>query len=123
MRSRSVALSVAFTVVSASAAVACYLKASGYRGQAEWLSVRGNAEASEYATSFNSALADKELATFEERRGLLDRARNWQTAQMLFVLTSVMGLFGSYTLFLLAGLRDQLEEGAAELADPPGQRS
>jgi hypothetical protein len=40
-------------------------------------------------------------------------------AQMLCVLASVVGLFGSYTLFLFSGLREQLVEGAPELTDTP----
>lgn len=119
MRSRSVALAVMFTVASAAAAIGCYVGAASYHSKAEWLLVRGNAEAAEYATSFNGALADKEFATFEERRELMESARHWQMAQMLCVLGSVVGLFGSYLLFLFAGLREQLVEGAAELADAP----
>ncbi len=119
MRSRSVAVAAAFTVLSASTAIGCYLAAASHRSEAEYLLVRGNAEAAEYASSFNGALADKELATFEERRTLLERARQWQMIQMLFVLGSVAGLFGSYVLFLFSGLRDQLVEVAPDLVESP----
>lgn len=123
MRSRSVVLAVVFTVLSGGAAIGCYLGSSSYRSQAEWLRVRGNAEAAEYATSFNGALADKELGTFEERRELLERAQHWQVGQMVGVLGSVVGLFASYLLFMFAGLRDQLEEGTSDLVDPQPHRT
>ncbi len=115
MRSRSVALAIFLTTLAAGAAIGCHFGAASYRSRADWLLERGNAEAAEYANSFNGALADKELATFEERRGLLEQARRWQMAQMLAVMASVVGVFGSYLLFLFAGLRDQLDEGTAEL--------
>jgi hypothetical protein len=120
MRSRSVAVAAAFTVACASAAIGCYLKAASFRSEAEWLRVRSTAEAEGYARSFNAALADKELATFEERRVLmLEKAGRWHVIQMLAVLASVMGLFSSYILFLFAGLREQLIEGAPEVAEAP----
>jgi hypothetical protein len=120
MRSRSVAVAVAFTVACASGAIGCYLKAASFRSEAEWLRVRSTAEAEGYARSFNGALADRELATFEERRVLmLEKAGRWHMGQMLSVLASVVGLFSSYVLFLFAGLREQLIEGAPEVVQGP----
>jgi hypothetical protein len=117
MRSRSVAVAAALTVLCASGAIGCYLVAASHRSEADYLLVRGNAEADQYARSFNDALAQKELATFEERRVLHEKARQWQMVQMLLALAAVMGLFATYVLFLFAGLQEQLVEAAPELAD------
>lgn len=117
MRSRSVAVAAVLTVLCACGAIGCYLAAASHRSEAAYLLERGNAEAAEYARSFNDALAQKELATFEERRVLHEKARQWQMAQMIFALASVIGLFSSYVLFLFAGLQDQLVEAAPELAE------
>ena len=119
MRSRSVVLAGALTALSAVGAAASYLRANELRQQAEVLLARGNAEALEYASSFNGALAERQLATFPERRAQLEAAYGWERIQMLLVLTSVVGLFGSYVLYLFHRLREQLVDAAPDLASGP----
>ena len=80
---------------------------------------RGQAQAQEYASSFDGAFADQQLASFEERRVTLEHAQLWQLLEKLLVLLSVLGAFSSYVLYLFRRLRDQLVEATSE-ADPGG---
>ena len=122
MRSRSVALAIVVSVLCAGGAVACYLRASQLRSDAEWYLARGNAEAEEYSATLDSAIAERQLATFEQRRELLERAHLWQRAQLLLVLAGVGSAFGSYLLYLFFRLRQQLVEATPEESAQPGRR-
>ncbi|MFN0063538.1 MAG: hypothetical protein ACKVPX_13600 [Myxococcaceae bacterium] len=119
MRSRAVLAAVVFTVLCAGAAVFSYVRAASLRHDAQWLLARANAHAAEYATSFNPTLADQQFATFEARASLLRDVANWERLQMLGVLGAVVGLFGSYVLYLMRRLQQQIIEGAPELAELP----
>ena len=110
MRSKSVALAAAITVLAAAGAVGCFLRAADLRRDAGWLLERANAQAQEYASTFESAVAERQLQTFEERRAVLERAHLWQRGQMLLILLAVVGAFSSYVLYLFHRLRHDLEE-------------
>jgi hypothetical protein len=119
MQSRSVAAAVAFTVLSAGGAIGSYVRASSLESEADWLLLRAQAEAAQYASSFNGAYAEKQLATFEEREALvMGRAARWRLVQMVLVLMSVVGLFASYVLYLFRRLREQLVDAAPDMAEP-----
>ncbi len=118
MRSRSVAVSMVVAAVCALGAVGCYVRASELRSDAAWLMVRGNAEAIEYANSLDSATATTQLATFEERRVVLERAHLWQRGQMLLVLATVGAAIASYVFFLFRRLREQLVDASSGLDEP-----
>ncbi len=128
MRSRSVTVAVSIALLTVVAAVGSFVRASQLRTEAQWLLERGNAEAEEYADTFESAMAEKQLATFSERRGVLDGALLWQRLQMLFVLIAVIAAFSSYVLHLFHRLRtdleevtDGLEEGSAAVLSTSGE--
>jgi hypothetical protein len=122
LRSRSVAAAIAVSLLSAGGAVACFYRSSQLRTDGEWYLARGNAEAEEYASTLDSAVAEKQLATFEQRREILEKAHVWQRLQLLLILCSVVAAFGSYVLYLFFRLRQQLVEGGeveAELSVLP----
>lgn len=118
MRSRSVAFAIAVAMLCAAGAAGCYWRAHQLRSEAAWLMARGNAQAQEYAASLDSKTAVTQLATFEERRLVLERAHRWQRAQMLLVLSAVVALIASYVLFLFRRLREQLVDASSGLVEP-----
>lgn len=113
--SRSVIMAIAVAVLSAAAAAGCYLRASQLRTEAGWLMARGNAAADEYAQSFDGAAADAQLASFDQRRAVLEQAQRWQRLQMVLVLAAVVSAFCSYVFFLFRRLREQLVDATADL--------
>lgn len=115
MGSRSVAISIAVAGLFALSAGGSYLMAKSLRTDAEWLMARGNAQAQEYASTLDSEKAQTQLATFDERRGVLERAHLWQRLQYLLTLAAVIAVFASYTFFLHRRLREQLIEATADL--------
>lgn len=110
MASRSVLFAVTIAVLSSAGAVACYLRAVELRTEARWLMERGVAEATEYTQTFEGAAQDKQFATLEQRREVLERATIWQRGQLLLVLLTVIAAFSSYVLYLFHKLRSGLEE-------------
>ena len=110
MRSRSVALAIAVSVLCAGGAVASYFEASQLRSEAEWYLARGNAEAREYSATLDGAVAERELASFDKRRELLERAHGWQRLQLLSVMGGVGSALGAYLLYLFFRLRVQLDD-------------
>jgi hypothetical protein len=114
MRSRSVAVAITLSVLSAAGAGLCYWQASRLRSEAEWQLARGNAQAQEYAATFDGAAAERQLANYDARRELLARAHLWQRFQLLLILVAVVSALGSYVLYLLARLRQQLVEASDE---------
>src|ERR687892_185490 len=116
LRSRSVALSLCVALLSAGGAVGCYVQNSALKREAGWLLERGNAQAAEYASTFDASIVEAQLKTFEARRAVLDRAHLWQRAQMLLILVTVIGAFSGYVLFLYHRLRADLEHLGPEAA-------
>jgi hypothetical protein len=112
-----IALCVA--LLAGSGAVACHLRNSALRHEAGWLLERGNAQAAEYATTFDGAVAEAQLKTFEARRAILDRAHVWQRAQMLLILVAVIAALSGYLLYLLHRLRADLEELGPDVGPSP----
>ena len=119
MRSRGMTVALCLSVAAVAGAAGCYARARALHADAEWLMARGQAQAQEYASSFDGAFADQQLASFEERRVTLEHAQLWQLLEKLLVLLSVLGAFSSYVLYLFRRLRDQLVEATSE-ADPGG---
>ena len=109
MRSRSVAITLCIALLSAAGAVGCYVRTSELKREAGWLLERGNAQAAEYANTFNAAIVEEQLKTFEARRAILDRAHLWQRGQLLLILVTVIAAFSAYVLFLFHRLRADLE--------------
>ncbi len=117
MRSRSVAVAITIAVLSSTGAVGCYVRAAQLRAEGQWLLERGTAEAQEFTQTFSGDAQDKQFATFETRRQVLDRAVLWQRGQLLLILLTVIAAFSSYVLFLFSRLRADLEDvDDAELA-------
>jgi hypothetical protein len=126
MRYRSVAVAVGLALAAAAGAAACYVRAARLRSDASWLLMRGNAQADQYASTFEGAYADQQLGTYAQRREVLERSHVWQRSQLLLTMCAVVLLICAYVLFLLARLRTQLMEGAVDLPGdalpeaPPG---
>lgn len=108
MRSRSVTAAIVISVLCAGGAVGSYLQSRALRTDAQWLMARGEAQAQEYASTFDNAAAEKQLGTFEARRVVLAKAQRWQLLQMILVMAAVIAAFSSYVLFLFRRLREQL---------------
>jgi hypothetical protein len=120
MRSRSVAVAIILAAACAGGAVACFFRASQLRSEGEWLLARGNAQAEEYASTFDNAAAESQLVSFEKRREVLEQAHRWQRYQMLLIMSSVAAAFASYLLYLFYRLREQLVDAQAD-EDDKGQ--
>ena len=114
--SGSMVLAIALSVGCGAGALVCYTRASALRTEADWMMARGNAQGAEYAATLDSAVAERQLATLDERRTLLEAAFRWQRIQLLLVMASVVGAFCSYVLYLLVRLRQQLVD--VEVPEP-----
>ena len=114
MRSRGMAVAALISLLCALGAVGCFLRSRQLKSEAAWLMARSNAEAAEYARSFDGQYADKQLATYDDRRDALERAHTWQVGQMLLVLSAVIAAFASYVFFLFRRLREQLVDALPE---------
>ncbi len=110
MRSRSVAVAIGVSVLSAGGAGLCFARAHQLREEGAWKLARGNAQGEEYATTLDSSVAEQQLATFEERRVLLEQAHLWQRFQLIFIMLAVVAAFSSYMLHLYHRLRVDLVE-------------
>lgn len=109
MRSRSVPIAISVAVLAAAGAVGCYVQSTKFKTEAQWLLERGTAQGEEYAATLEGSIADRQLATFEERRAVLEQAHLWQRGQLFLILLSVIAAFSSYVLYLFARLRASLE--------------
>jgi hypothetical protein len=99
------------TALAAAGTVGCFLRASRLQSEGEWLMARANAQAEQYATTFDGSYADQQLATFDEHREvMLSGAHLWKRLQMLGVMLTVLSAFSTYVLFVLAKLRTEIEE-------------
>ena len=114
MKYRSVALAITLSVATAGGAAACYARSTQLKSDAKLIQLRANAQAAEYASTFDGQYADQQLGTYELRRQVEERSEQWKRAQMLLVLAAVVLAFGSYCLFLMARLREQLLQGTGE---------
>jgi hypothetical protein len=100
----------------------CYLRANALRTEADWLMARGQAQAQEYASSFDGTFADQQLLSFDQRRMALERAQLWLLFEKLLILVCVVGMFSSYVLYLFKRIRDEIEEAITEDAPPDMSR-
>lgn len=107
-------MAAVISLLCALGAVGAFLKASTLRSDAAFLMLRGNELASQYTSSFDGKLAEQQLATFEQRRAVLELARRWQVLQLLLVMTTVLTACASYVFFLFRRLREQLVDALPE---------
>jgi len=114
----AVAVCVAFAC--AAGAVASHARANALRTEGDWLMARGNAEAQEYASTFDGARAEAQLHLFDQRRQVLKHSTAWWLFEMLMVLGAVIACISSYVLYLFRRLRDQLVDGSDESSTPEG---
>jgi hypothetical protein len=110
MGSRSTKVAVALSVLAAGGAAGCFVRVAQLRIDGKWLMARSDAQAGEYSTTLDSAMAEAQLATLEVRRRVLERAYSWQRAEMLLILLAVVAAFCAYVLYLYHGLREQLSD-------------
>ena len=110
MRKLVVALMVFF--LSAAGAVISFEKMSHLRSEAGWLLARADAHGSDYAASLEGGFVDTELATFDQRRTLLERAHRWQRLEIACALLAAAAAFCGYGLYLLRRARQySVEDG------------
>jgi hypothetical protein len=123
MRSRSVTVAVTVSALAAAGAGYAHFRAHQLRTDAGWLLERSSAQADEYATTLDSKVAEDQLATFDQRRAVLEHAELWQRYELLSILLTVVGGFSSYVLYLFRRLREQLVEAGGHLEEPSGART
>ena len=73
MGSRSTKVAVGLSVLAAGGAAGCFLRAAQLRTEAKWLMARSDAQAAEYSTTLDSAMAEAQLSLLEARRTVLER--------------------------------------------------
>ncbi|WNG59041.1 hypothetical protein F0U59_33165 [Archangium gephyra] len=115
MRLFSVTTAVCVSLLTAACAAGCWYRAEQLRSEADWLMERSKAQASEFAQSFNDALATQQLETFAKRRVVLERAHLWQRGQALGIMLTVAAGTCAWLLSLMRRLDGELEEASQEL--------
>ena len=115
MRLFSVTTAVCVSLLTAACAAGCWYRAEQLRSEADWLMERSKAQASEFAQSFNDALATQQLETFAKRRAVLERAHLWQRGQALGIMLTVAAGTCAWLLSLMRRLDGELEEASQEL--------
>ncbi len=113
MGARSVLVAAGCSLLTGAGAVACFLKTSQLRTEAGWLMARADAQAAEYSSTLDSAIAETQLATLELHRAVLQRAHTWQRLEMVLILAAVVSAFCAYFLHLYNRLRRQLDQPEA----------
>jgi hypothetical protein len=113
MGARSVLVAAGCSLLTGAGAVACFLKTSQLRTEAGWLMARADAQAAEYSSTLDSAIAETQLATLELHRAVLQRAYTWQRLEMLLILAAVVSAFCAYFLHLYNRLRRQHDQPEA----------
>lgn len=108
------AVAAVISLLCALGAAECFVRASSLRSDAAFLMLRGSKQAAEYAQSFDGKMEDQQLATFDQRRQVLERARAWQVLEMLLWISTVITAFASYVFFLFRRLREQLIDALPE---------
>jgi hypothetical protein len=116
---RSVRAAFCVTTFAVAGAVLCYVRASSLRGEGDWLMARANAQAEEYANTFDGQYADQQLATYNERQDVLLRASTWHRFEMLFIMLAVLSAVSTYLLHLLSKIQTELKEVTEEAAGDP----
>jgi hypothetical protein len=91
--------------LSAAGAVVSFQKSALLRTEARWLMARADAQAAEYAGSLDSALAEQQLALFDQRRLILERAHFWERLQTGLILLGATAGISAYLAYLLHRLR------------------
>ena len=114
MRVSSVTAALCVSVMAAEGAGWCFHQAQTLRSEGKWLLARSNAQATEYARSFDDALATQQLETFAQRRAVLEQAHVWQRGQVLGILLAVVAGVCAWMLSVLRRMSDQLDEAAGE---------
>jgi len=98
--------------LSATGAVISFEKMSHLRSEAGWLLARADAHGLDYAASLEGGFVDTELATFDQRRTLLERAHRWQRLEIACVLLAAAAAFCGYGVYLLRRAQQHtLEDG------------
>lgn len=108
---RGFTVAVALSLACAGGAAGCYWKVHTLRADSGWVMARATAQADEYVESFDGSLADRELATLDEYRAVLERAHGWERGQELFVIAAVLALFAAYLLRVLGRVEEVGPDG------------
>lgn len=118
MRSPGIRIAAAVAAVCAAGAVGCFARGYTLRSEAGWLLERGKAQADAYARTFESGLVERQLATFEQRREVLERAHLWESGEVVFILLCVLAGAVGYGFFIADRLRYEVEELRGPVAIP-----
>jgi hypothetical protein len=115
MRRWGVATAMCISLLAAGGAGWCWHRAEELRHQASGLLERGRVQATEYAETFDDAMATLELETFAKRRAVLERAHLWQRGQYLGVMVAAVAAALAWLLSILRRLEGQLEEVSRDM--------
>lgn len=110
MRPRNAGLAVLAATLLALSGAACFAYSRKLHGEARWLLARGNAAAQEYLASFEGARVDAQLAAFEQRRAVLERAWSLERAGLLFAIAAALSLVCAWALKTVARMEKEVLE-------------
>jgi hypothetical protein len=110
---RKLIVALTLLLLSAVGGIASFRNFSQLRSEAGWLLVRADAQATDYATSLQSRLAEGELSTFDQRRALLERAHRWQQLEIACVLLAAASAFAAYGFYVFRRARYEPLRGEA----------
>ncbi len=101
-------LMVALIALGLSVAGAAFssLRVSRLRTEASWLLATADAYAGDYGASLEGRFAEAELASFDQRRAVLERAHRWQRLEIACLLAAAAAAFTAYGLYLFRRASD-----------------
>ncbi len=96
-------LNVALLVFGLSVAGAAFsfARMSRLRTEASWLLATADAYAADYGASLEGSFAEAELASFEQRRAVLERAHRWRQLEIACILAAAAAALTAYALYLV----------------------
>ncbi len=87
--------------ISVAGAAFSSVRMSRLRTEASWLLATADAYAADYGTSLEGSFAEAELASFEQRRAVLEQSHRWQRLEIACILAAAAAAFTAYALYLV----------------------
>src|SRR5215467_102656 len=100
-RLRKVKVALIVLGLSAAGATFSFVRMSRLRTEASWLLATADTYAADYGASLEGRFAEAELASFEQRRAVLERAHRWQRVEVACLLAAAAAAFTAYALYLV----------------------
>ena len=98
---RKVKVALIVLGLSVAGAAFSFLRMSRLRTEATWLLATADTFAADYGASLDGHFAEAELASFDQRRAVLERAYRWQRFEVACLLAAAAAAFTAYGLYLV----------------------